>query len=454
MKLHFYGGAETVTGVKFLIEAKADSKKSVKILVDCGAVQGARKDEEENYRDFAFNSAEVDYVFITHAHIDHIGLIPKLCKEGFKGKIFATAPTIDLAKITLEDSCNLLEREARELHRKPLYAKGDIDKALSLMSPVYYNKKRKIEDEVYFRFQDAGHILGSATIELWAEGKKIVFSGDLGNEPAPFLNPPTKIKEADYVLIESTYGNRTHEGRMKRKEILENTIEEVFGKKGVLMIPSFAVERSQELLFELNELVENHRIPRVPIFIDSPLAIKVTDIYKKHQEYFNKKAAYLIKSGDDLFNFPGLTLTENVEESKSINRVSPPKVIIAGSGMSTGGRILFHEKNYLPDSNNCLLIISFQVKGSLGRHILEGAKKVNIFNEQIPVKAKIVSIEGYSSHADQDALYNWLANFSKPIKQIFAVHGEKEASEKLVQRVRDHLGIPASVSKKGEVVEL
>jgi metallo-beta-lactamase family protein len=454
MKLYFYGGAENVTGVKFLLEAKANSKKSVKILVDCGTIQGAREDEEENYKDFVFNPAEIDYVFVTHAHIDHIGLVPKLCKEGFKGKIFTTAPTIDLARLTLEDSCNLLKREARKLGREPLYTKKDIDKALTLMNAVHYNKKRKLEDEIYFRFQDAGHILGSAIIELWVEGKKLVFSGDLGNEPAPFLNPLAKITEADYILIESTYGNRIHEGRLERKEALENTIEETFGKKGVVMIPAFAVERTQELLFELNELVENNRIPKVPIFIDSPLAIKVTGIYKKHQKYFNKKATYLIKSGDDLFNFPGLTLTENVEKSKAINRVSPPKIIIAGSGMSTGGRIVFHEKNYLPDQNNCLIIISFQARGSLGRRLLEGAKKVNIFNEEVPVKAKVVSIEGYSSHADQKALYGWLTNFSKPVKHIFAIHGEKEASEELVQKIKDHLGMSASVPKKGEMVEL
>lgn len=454
MKLHFLGGAGVVTGVKFLLEAKAGARKSVKILIDCGSVQGLKKDEEENYRKFPFNSSEIDYLFITHAHIDHIGLIPKLYKEGFRGKIFATAPTIDLARLTLVDSCNLLRREARRMGKKPFYAETDVKGSLALMSPVQYGRKRKLIDEIYFRLQDAGHILGSAIIEIWAEGKKVVFSGDLGNAPTPLLKPPTKINEADYILIESTYGNRVHEGRLKRKEILENIIEENFGRKGVLMIPSFAVERSQELLYELNELVEHDRIPKVPIFIDSPLAIKVTEVYKKYQDYFNKKATYLIKGGDDLFRFPGLTLTEAVEQSKSINRVSPPKIIIAGSGMSTGGRILFHEKAYLPDSRNCLLIISFQARGTLGRRISEGSKKIRIFNEEVPVRAKIALIEGYSSHADQKALYDWLANFSKPIKHVFVVHGEEEASKSLVQLVKDHLGLEASVPKKGEVVEL
>jgi len=454
MKLHFCGGTETVTGVKFLLEAKGGSKKTIKMLVDCGAVQGSREREEENYKPFLFNASEVDYLFITHAHIDHIGLIPKLYKEGFRGRIFAIPPTIDLARLTLADSHRLIEREARKLRRKPFYAKEDVENSLALMEPVQYNRRRKLTNEIYFRFQDAGHILGSAIIEIWAENKKIVFSGDLGNAPTPFLNPPAKIVEADYVLIESTYGNRIHEDRIQRKEILENVIEEVFGKKGVLMIPAFAVERTQELLFELNELVENNRIPDLPIFMDSPLAIKVTEVYKKHQKYFNKKANYLIKKGDDLFHFPGLTLTANAQESKSINRIAPPKIIIAGSGMSTGGRILFHEKAYLSDSRNCLLIISYQAKGGLGRKILEGAKSVNIFGEEVLVKANVVSVGGYSSHADQNDLYNWLANFSKPLKNIFMIHGERDAAEALAQRVRDHLGFSASVPKAGEIVEL
>lgn len=454
MKLHFLGGVGTVTGAKYLLEVKTKSQKMVKIFVDFGMVRGVREAEEENYKDFSFNASEIDYLFITHAHIDHIGLIPKLCKEGFKGKIFATSPTIDLIQLTLDDSQKILEREARDTGKPPLYTKQDIKKSLGLMSPVQYQAKHKLIDEIYFRFQEAGHILGSAIIEIWAEGKKIVFSGDLGNAPVPLLNPPAKIIEADYVLIESTYGNRIHEDRTEREEALENIIEDTFSKKGVLMIPSFAVERTQELLYELNELIENHRIPRVPIFIDSPLAIKATEVYKKYRDYFNKEATDLIKTGDDLFRFPGLTLTKDARNSRAINRVLPPKLIIAGSGMSTGGRILFHEKFYLPDSRSCLLIITFQAEKTLGRQILDGAKKVKIFNEEIPVRAKIVSIEGYSSHADQEDLYNWLANFSRPVKHVFTVHGEKEASKALVQRVKDHLGMSASTPKLNEVVEL
>ena len=464
MKLTFYGGAKEVTGVKYLLEIKTD-KKPVKILVDCGLLQGGKEAHQKNYERFPFNAAEIDYLFVTHAHIDHVGLIPKLYKEGFRGKVFMTPPTKDLAVLTLSDSCNLLERESREIGCEPLYKAKDITGIMNLIETVKYGRKHKIEDEIYFKFNDAGHMLGSTIIEIWvrdnpkpASGlgriKKIVFSGDLGNAPTPLLNPPTKISEADYILIESTYGNKVHENCSQRREFLENIIEETFSHNGVLMIPAFAVERTQELLCELNELAENHRIPQIPIFIDSPLAVKATEVYKNYPEYFNKEAEKQIMAGDDFFKFPGLIYTEQARESKSINNISPPKIIIAGSGMSVGGRILFHEKLYLPNSKNCLLITNYQVKGTLGRRLMDGEKNIKIFNEDIVVRAKIVSIEGYSSHADQKALYNWLTNFSKPIKHIWAVQGEENCSEALAQLVRDHLGTPTSVPELGEVVEL
>ncbi|MFH1308537.1 MAG: MBL fold metallo-hydrolase [Patescibacteria group bacterium] len=448
MKITFYGGAGTVTGAKYLLETK-----SAKILVECGMFQGENSDEE-NYKEFPFNCSEIDYVFLTHSHVDHIGMLPKLYKQGFKGRVFFTPPSLDIARLILQDSEEIMQRQATRNNVEPVFEMEHVNGILGLAEIVDYNKKKKLNEEIYFRFQDAGHILGSAIIEIWANGKKLVFSGDLGNDPTPLLNSPKKITQADYVIIESTYGDRLHEDRFKRKELLENVIEENHSKRGVLMIPAFAIERTQELLYELNELVENNRIPRIPIFIDSPLAIEITRVYKKHQKYFNKQANDLIKTGDDLFNFPKLTLTEKVNQSKSINNIASPKIIIAGSGMSTGGRILFHEKLYLPNPNNTLLIISFQVRGTLGRKLSEGVKRVWIFNENVNVKAKIVSIEGYSSHADQQGLYDWLNNFSKPVKKVFIVHGEEEASNALSQRVKDHLGLDTNIPKIGESFDL
>ena len=454
MKLTFYGGAEEVTGVKYLLEIKTGPKKTVRILVDCGMLQGGKDAYEENYKPFLFDASQIDYLFITHAHIDHVGLSPKLYKYGFRGEVFMTPPTKDLASLTLYDSQGILEKESFKTGQEPIFKEEDVAGFLDLVKVVKYGRKHKLPGEICFKFNDAGHMLGSSIIEIWAEGKKIVFSGDLGNAPTPLLKPLTKITEADYILVESTYGDKIHENREKRKEALENIIEETYRQRGVLMIPAFAVERTQELLGELNELVENCRIPKIPIFIDSPLAIKATKVYGKYTEYFNKEAIKQIKSGDDFFKFPGLIYTEEARESKNINNVAAPKIIIAGSGMSVGGRILFHEKLYLPDPKNCLMITNYQAKGALGRRLLEGEKTVRIFDEEIDVRAKIVSVQGYSSHADQKALYNWVNNFIKPVKHIWAVQGEKEPAEALALLINDHLGIPASVPKIGDVVEL
>jgi len=454
MKLHFYGGAGEVTGVKYLLEVKIASRKKINILVDCGTLQGGREQSEANLKDFPFDASKIDYLLITHSHIDHVGLVPKLFRDGFRGKIYTTEPTKDLMQLVLSDSQQLMEKEFTEGGNRPLFSRGDVEGALGLIKTAKYGRKIKLADNTYFKFNDAGHMLGSAIIELWARKKKIVFSGDLGNSPSPLLNPPKKIKEADYILVESTYGDRMHENKNERRGVLENIIEETYRNKGVLMIPAFAVERTQELLCELNELVVNCRIPQLPIFIDSPLAIKATEIYMKYPEYFNKEARDFILGGHDLFKFSGLKYTEQVEESKAINRISPPKIIIAGSGMSAGGRILFHEKLYLPDAKSCLLITNFQVKGSPGRQLLEGNKTLKILDDNVAIRTKVVAIEGYSSHADQKALYSWLGNFTKPVKHIWAVQGEEKSAKALAQLIEDHLGISASVPKLRQAVEL
>ena len=449
MRLHFYGAAQMVTGSNYLLETD-----NAKILIDCGMFQGAKHVEDKNYEDFPYNPKEIDYLLVTHAHIDHTGRIPKLYKDGFRGKILATKPTKDFAYIMLEDSQGILEKEAKYLDQEPIYRFIDVEESLKLIRGINYGEKINLGKEISCRFRDAGHILGSAIIEVWAEGKKIVFSGDIGNQPVPLLKSPELIEEADYVVVESTYGDRIHEVEKERKDLLENAIEDTIAKGGTLMIPAFALERTQELLYELNELVENHRIPKVPVFIDSPLAIEALEVYKKHPDYYNKEATYLIESGDDLFKFPGLSLTKSVEESKQISNVNPPKIIMAGSGMSTGGRILHHEIRYLPDSNSCLLMVSYQVAGSLGRRILDGAKEVKIFREMIPVRAEVRAIGAYSSHADQQEIYNWLTGFKKPVERIFVTHGEEGPALALTQLIKDHLGIEASAPMLGDVVEL
>ena len=450
-KLTFHGGARSVTGANYLIETARS-----KVLVDCGLSQGTRHAEKQNYKPFPYDASKIDAVFVTHAHIDHTGLLPKLIKEGFRGKIFMTHPTKDFAAVMLDDSQGLMQNEAKREGREPLYSKKDVLRTMKYIEGVDYGKKIQPMDDITCRFRDAGHILGSAIVEIWVDGKKIVFSGDLGNPPVPLLRPTEYINEADYVVMETTYGDRLHEKREERKNILEDVIENTMARGGTLMIPAFALERTQELLYELNSLVENHRIPKVPVFLDSPLAIDATRIYRKYPEYYNKKATYLIESGDQLFKFPGLKFTYKTGESKAINNVPPPKIIIAGSGMSTGGRILHHELRYLSDPNSTLLIIGYQVAGSLGRRLLDGAKTVKIFGERVRVRARTRAIGGYSAHADQKSLYRWIAHIKRggKLKKVFAVQGEDGPALAFVQLVRDNLGVDAEAPLLGESVEL
>lgn len=449
--LTFYGGARSVTGANYLIETGQS-----KVLVDCGLTQGTRHAEKQNYKPFPYNASSIDAVLITHAHIDHTGRLPKLVKDGFRGKILMTRPTKDFTEIMLEDSQELLADEAKKEGREELYSKKDVAKTFGYAEAIEYGKEIKVAKDIKCRFRDAGHVLGSALIELWADSKKIVFSGDLGNPPVPLLRPTEFIDTADYVVVESTYGDRQHEDLVERKNALEDVIEDTVTKRGTLMIPSFALERTQELLYELNSLVENGRIPEVPVFIDSPLAIDATKIYQKYPEYYNKKAAYLIESGDQVFQFPRLRFTYTTEESKEINDVPPPKVIIAGSGMSMGGRILHHEQRYLADPNSFILFIGYQAAGTLGRQIFDGAERVKIFGETVPVRCGVQAIRGYSAHADQEMLYRWVANMKKGPRpqKVFVVQGEEGPALAFVQLLRDHLGVDAEAPMLGDRVEL
>ncbi len=453
MKLTFYGGAGTVTGVNYLLEVGGERGQSLKIMVDCGLHQGSHFAEKKNFEPLPYNSKEIDYVLITHAHIDHIGLLPKLYKSGFRGRIISTLPTHDFAELMLLDSEHILAKEAEREGQPPLYLAEDVTAMMGIWEGVEYHQRLDLKG-VKVEFFNAGHILGSAFVKISAEGKTVVFSGDLGNSPAPIIKEKEEMPAADYCVIESTYGDRVHEGMDERREELEDAIEETVKAGGTLIIPAFAMERTQQLLFELNELVENGRIPKVPVYIDSPLAIHLTEIYRKYRREFKEEVRAMIREGDDILDFPGLHFTLTTEESKTINEVRPPKVVIAGSGMSHGGRILHHERRYLQDPKNMILFVGYQGKGSLGRRILEGAKEVRIMGEEVPVRCRTRVISGYSAHADQPRLVNWLRLAKMSLTKVFVVQGEDGASEALAQKVRDELAVHTEVPKYRETFEL
>ena len=469
MKIIFHGGARSVTGANYLLE-----HNGIKILVDCGLNQGSKYAEDLNYQPFKYEPAEIKYVFVTHSHIDHIGRLPKLYKDGFRGKVYTTTATRDMMAVALPDNMRRIGEEAKEMGHEPLFKQEDLDGLMLLVEGVNYNELIELEGIVAV-FHDAGHILGSAIVEIrWDINfkslpttnyklqtiRKVYFSGDLGNMPTPLLRPTDKITDADYIVIESAYGDRVHEGREERRQKLVSIIKSTVERGGVLMIPSFAVERTQELLYELNGLFNDKIIPRVPVFVDSPLAIKMTGVYKKHPEYFNKETMYLIESGDDIFNFPGLQMTPTADESKKINDVPAPKIIIAGSGMSQGGRILHHEIRYLPDSASTILFVGYQVDGSLGRRIQGGDKEVRIMGQIVPVRCNIENLSAYSAHADQPGLLKWVGASTTDeggagsLKKVFVVQGEEESAKTLANLIREKYGIDAVAPRESEEFKL
>lgn len=454
MKISFHGAAGEVTGSCMLVQTA-----KTKFIVDCGMFQGSRFAREENFEPWAFNPQSIDFILLTHAHVDHCGRLPVLCRDGFKGKIYSTPATRDLAEIILLDSAKVIKEEVLRHGGPTLFKERDVFQAMNQFWGIEYGAKQKLASDVTIRFRDAGHILGSAIIEVWIkEGlktKKLVFSGDLGNPPAPIVRDTEFIDGADFVVMESTYGGRIHEPSEMRIDLLKRAVLDSIGKGGVLMIPSFALERTQELLYELNRLSESRQIPKVPIFIDSPLAINALDIYRHYSHLFDEESQKRIKSGDDIFKFGGLELAKTSEQSKKINHVSPPKVILAGSGMSNGGRILYHLKLYLPGAKNHMLIISYQSEGSLGRQLRDGAKKVMIDGEPIGVKAKVTAIGSYSSHADQPKLLHWLKQFSKPQPQkVFVSHGEPKSSLMLADGIKQKLDLDPTVVEKNIIYEI
>ncbi|MGE5633291.1 MAG: MBL fold metallo-hydrolase RNA specificity domain-containing protein [Caulobacteraceae bacterium] len=465
MRLSFLGAAETVTGSCYLLNFD-----NMKVLVDCGMYQGGSEADDLNFEEFRFNPAEIDYLLLTHAHIDHSGRIPQLVKRGFKGKIITSRPTCELCKIMLPDSAHIQEMETEWQNRKrqragkppveALYTLKDASDSLNFFKPVDYNEIVGLSPSVRIRFRDAGHILGSSSIEMWVNENskefKVVFSGDLGNINIPIMKDPTVIEDADYVIVESTYGNRLHKDTQNKALVLLDIINDTVEKGGNVVIPSFAIERTQEILYMLNMLKEAKfsKLRDIPVYVDSPLAINATKIFEDFSSYLDEEAQSFISAGDDPFSFPNLFFTQTADESKAINTSEGSSIILSASGMCEAGRIKHHLKHNLWRKESSIVFVGYQAKNTLGRKILDGEKNVKIFGEDISVNCSIYSIDGFSGHADQKGLMNWLSSFTKKPAKIFLTHGEDDALTEFSKLITEELGIENEIARLGQNVEL
>ncbi len=450
MKVTFFGAAHGVTGSCHLVETATK-----RILMDCGMFQGSNFNEGKNHDDFPFDPASIDILLLSHAHIDHTGRVPKLVREGFHGEIYTTKATKEFAQLIWEDAHRIMTYDNKKFGSPILYSEADIHDALKHTVGVDYHERIDLGDGMSVIFKDAGHIFGSAFIELTADGKTLAYSGDMGNNNVPILKDTDQLGAVDVLLCESTYGDRVHEDERTRKEILLDVISEGVQRGGAIMMPSFSLERTQEIVYLLDELFENDRtLPDIPIYVDSPLAIREFPVYKKYTEYYDARACEKYMKGNDFLDFDRLTLTETKEQSMKINHVPNPKLIIAGAGMMNGGRILHHAKRYLPDPNATLIIVGYQARNTLGRKLYEGAEHVMIHNEKIPVKAKILAIGALSAHGDQSKLLSWIRNAEKKPAKVYCVHGEPHAATELAHRIREDVDVTAFVPEEGETIEV
>jgi metallo-beta-lactamase family protein len=498
ISIQFLGAAGCVTGSQFLVTAGAS-----RVLVDCGMFQGSPEEVARNRLPFAYAADDLDAVLLTHAHLDHCGRTPALVKAGYRGPIHATRATVDLAEIVLRDSAKLqvefTERwnrrrardeepraeseavaeevddaslpdrlrnappEGRTETREPLYDEKDVDQSMQQMHGCDYGDEVAVADGVTAVFHDAGHILGSAIIELRAadgdERRTIVFSGDLGRDDSPILRDPTPISAADAVVVESTYGNREHAPHDEAIDELVAAITEVSNDEGVLLVPAFAIGRTQEVIWVLDQLVREGRIPRVPLYLDSPMASRATDVYYDHPETYDEQTKQLLDSGESPLEYPGQEFTDTPDQSKAIRKAKRPIMVVASSGMLTGGRIMHHLKDFLPDPKCTLLFIGYQGEGTLGRHIQDGGKTARIDGQEIDVRCRVRVISGFSAHADQHELEAWLAHFGRDgadgavPKRVFLVHGDPDAAEAFAGRVRD-MGMEPHIARHRETVDL
>lgn len=448
--LSFCGGTGSVTGANFLLQ-----DGSLSLLVDCGLVQGSAHADTLNREPFPYDPASVEYLFVTHAHMDHIGRIPKLVKDGFKGKIYSTSVTREIARLMLEDALKLLERQAQREGVLALYGRQDLEAAFDMWHDLEYHIPLPLPQGITAILKHSGHILGSAMVELRKEGKRsIIFTGDLGNMPSPFLPEVESPRGASYMVMESVYGDRNHESKEERRQKLKDAIVDTINRKRTLIIPAFSLERTQLILSECNDLVEGGEVEPVPVFIDSPLAIKVTEIYRDGVRYLSEAAQKRIRGGDDIFSFPKLKFTPHIAQSSAIKQKPNPKIIIAGSGMSNGGRVVEHEKHFLPDPSTTLLLVGYQSLGTLGRQIEDGARSVEIDGETVEIRSEVRKIFGYSSHMDSEHLVQFVEEAKSEMQKVFVAMGEPKTSLFLAQRLRDYVGVDAVVPKQGQVVTL